>query len=98
MLLLLIGFACVSALALFLLCPRFRRGRLVVAPGEETVRIVLPFRPAFVNVYFGRRRQPPPSCADLEDTITNLEILNDGFRFDYKVETGVRVIKWVARE
>lgn len=82
----------------FLFCwPRVKRGKVVLAPGEGEIRIYTKFSPLYARAWFVEKCKPGPSCADLQDELYNLQLLDDGFRFSYTIETGVRVVKWMAR-
>ncbi len=98
--------------SLFFFLRRRKSGRIELAPGEGTVIVQLDFRPEEVIVYFPGHRDDnddeddnriedcehhTPSCVELKDELSNLRILLRGLKFDYKIESGIRTVKWKAR-
>ncbi len=98
--------------SLFFFLRRKKSGRIDLAPGEGTVVVQLDFRPEEVTVYFPGDRDNhdeegegrfddcdhhSPSCVELVDEVKDLRILYRGLKFDYKIESGVRTVKWKAR-
>lgn len=85
-------------LALYLLYRAFCRcvaGKIVLAPGEGTLRVPMTFHPRRVEVAF-LGCSHVPGCSQLEDSASVEDIDCSGFTIRYKVESGTRILKWRA--
>jgi len=77
---------------------RRESGSIILAPSEGQVRVRTRFHPRLVKLYFKHRRPQPPSCSQPVDELTDIKIRHQGFDFRYKIESGVRTVRWVAKK
>ncbi len=98
-LIIVIGLAFVCLLIYGLLSgPRRESGSIILAPSEGQVRVRTRFHPRIVKLYFKYRRPEPPSCSPTVDELTDIKIRHQGFEFKYRIESGVRTVRWVAKK
>ena len=70
-------------------------GEITFAPGEGVVRIHTQFHPKKVEIEFCGCAHVP-GCSQLEDTAEVESIDCEGFTIRYKVQSGIRILKWWA--
>lgn len=82
----------------FMAGPRREAGSIILAPSEGHVRVRTRFHPRIVKLYFKYRRPEPPSCHQPVDELTDVKLKHQGFEFKYRIESGVRTVRWVAKK
>lgn len=72
------------------------RGEITFAPGEGVVKVHTPFKPKKVKLKFCGCVHVP-GCSQLEDAAEVESLECDGFTIKFKIQSGIRVLKWRAR-
>jgi hypothetical protein len=75
---------------------RIANGKVALAPGEGEITINTKFKPKSVYLRLGKQ-QNIPGCSQLEDTVEVISLQDRGFTVAYKIQTGPRTFRWVAR-
>jgi hypothetical protein len=74
----------------------FASGKILIAPSEGLLKITTDFQPSGARVRLQGCAPDVPGCSQLEDTAKVESLEDDGFTVRYKIQTGVRILKWVA--
>lgn len=70
-------------------------GKITLAPSEGTMRIPTRFKPRRVDLSFCGCPSVP-GCSQLEDSVEVESLDCNGFTIRYKIQSGMRIVKWKA--